>query len=63
MERNKKHEEAHYGILPVSCYFLAIGPKYSPKQPILEHPHAVTFRTLKDQVSHPRKTMSKIIAL
>jgi hypothetical protein len=41
---------------PASCHFILLRSKYSPKDPVLKHPHLCPYLNERGQVSHPYKT-------
>jgi hypothetical protein len=46
---------------PISCHFIPLWPKYT-QRPVLRHP-LCSILNARDQVSHPYKTIGKIIVL
>jgi hypothetical protein len=47
---------------PTSCHFVKLWSKRSPQHPVLKHPQSM-FLNVRDQVSHPCRTIGKIINL
>lgn len=43
------------------CYFVHLRPRYFPQHPILGTPKACFLHNDRDRVSHPNKTVGKII--
>jgi hypothetical protein len=46
-----------------SRHFISLQSKYSPQHPVLKHPQSMSSLNVTDQVSHPHRTIGKIIVL
>ena len=46
-----------------ALYLVPLRPKYSPQRPIFKHSQPSSSHNVSDQVSHPHKTIGKIIVL
>jgi hypothetical protein len=46
---------------PTSCHFISLRPKYSPKHPVLKHPHSMFLPKIRVQVAHTYRTTGNII--
>jgi hypothetical protein len=48
---------------PISRHFMSLRTKYSPQHPVLKHPSLLSSLNVRNQVSHPYRTMGKIIVV
>jgi hypothetical protein len=46
---------------PAFFHYLHLISKFSPQHPVLKHPQSAYFPYVTDHVSHPFKTMGKVV--